>query len=101
MFKAQTYRLMSAFLVGLFLFFQASASVHEMEAEDVSHHDDCVYCLVISEDKDVKIAISVKTSAINFTDRSFLRDYTFIPSMPWIQTPPGRAPPPRGPPFHL
>jgi len=94
-----TYRLMTAFVLGLFLFLQVNSAVHAMEAEELSHGHDCVFCLAVNEDEGEIDALLDSVTTFEVRTLTYSNAFKSIFNEANRLTPQGRAPPPRGPPL--
>jgi len=95
----QSYRFVAVIMALLFLSFQFGGAAHDIRADEQTHHAECVVCHVLTDQSD-NIVIPVTTIApISWAPVAMVGEYTNSVSVIWGTTPPGRAPPPRGPPL--
>lgn len=93
------YHFLAIIFASVFLCLQAGALAHDSQESDITHHQDCVLCHLVSSD-DIEFAVPTSSHEVLEPLRfKGLSSYSNNYKKRVYITPQGRAPPPRSPPL--
>lgn len=95
----QTYGLLTAILVGLFLFMQVESFSHGAQLDNEPHQE-CAVCLVVSEDLDLDPVLFSSPEA-HILENGIFTEAPIAQPKALVYYTRSRSPPPRGPPTSL